>query len=86
MDEFALIRRFFDRPIKDGSVLLGIGDDGAVIAPDPDRQLICVVDTIVAGVHYFVDNGFTVAPTFRMTTPEDGEAENSIVVNFQFKF
>ena len=44
------------------------------------------IQAIVAGVHYFVDNGFTVAPTFRMTTPEDGEAENSIVVNFQFKF
>jgi thiamine-monophosphate kinase len=55
VDEFALIRRFFDRPIKDGSVLLGIGDDGAVIAPDSDRQLICVVDTIVAGVHYPAD-------------------------------
>ena len=55
MDEFALIRRFFDRPMKDGSVLLSIGDDGAVIVPDPGRQLICVVDTIVAGVHYPVD-------------------------------
>ena len=44
------------------------------------------IQAIVAGVHYFVDNGFTVAPTFRMTNPEDGEAENSIVVNFQFTF
>ena len=44
------------------------------------------IRAIIAGVHYFVDKGFTVAPTFRMTTPEDGEAENSIVVNFQFKF
>ena len=44
------------------------------------------IQAIVAGVHYFVDKGFTVAPTFRMTNPEDGEAENSIVVNFQFKF
>ena len=42
------------------------------------------IRAIIAGVHYFVDKGFTVAPTFRMTNPEDGEAENSIVVNFQF--
>ena len=44
------------------------------------------IRAIIAGVHYFVDKGFTVAPTFRMTNPEDGEAENSIVVNFQFTF
>ena len=50
-----MIRRYFDRPMKDGSVLLSIGDDGAVIVPDPGRQLICVVDTIVAGVHYPVE-------------------------------
>ena len=52
MDEFALIRRFFDRPVQDGSVRLGIGDDAALIAPEPGRELICAVDTIVAGVHY----------------------------------
>ncbi len=52
MDEFALIRKFFDRPLKDESVRLGIGDDAAVIAPDPGRELICAVDTIVAGTHY----------------------------------
>jgi hypothetical protein len=44
------------------------------------------IRAIIAGVHYFVDKGFTVAPTFRMTNPEDGETENSIVVNFQFTF
>lgn len=52
MDEFTLIRRYFDRPTEDGSIRLGIGDDGAVVAPDPGRELISVVDTIVAGVHY----------------------------------
>ena len=52
MDEFALIRRFFDRPIHDESVRLGIGDDAALIAPEPGRELICAVDTIVAGTHY----------------------------------
>lgn len=52
MDEFALIRRYFSRPVGDPSVKIGIGDDGAVIAPDPGRELVCVVDTMVAGVHY----------------------------------
>lgn len=52
MDEFALIRRFFDRPLKDESVRFGIGDDAAVVAPESGRELICTVDTIVAGVHY----------------------------------
>lgn len=52
MDEFALIRRFFDRPIRDDSVRLGIGDDAALIEPESGRGLICAVDTIVAGIHY----------------------------------
>ncbi len=55
MDEFALIRRFFDRPMRDESVRLGIGDDAALIAPEPGRELICAVDTIVAGTHYPAD-------------------------------
>ncbi len=52
MDEFALIRRFFDRPLHDDSVLLGIGDDAALIAPESGHDLVCAVDTIVAGTHY----------------------------------
>ena len=41
---------------------------------------------VIAGFHFFADKGLTVAPTFRMTTPEGGNSENSIVVNFQFTF
>lgn len=52
MDEFALIRRFFDRPFDDNQIRLGIGDDAALIEPAPDRELVCAVDTIVAGTHY----------------------------------
>lgn len=52
MDEFALIRRYFDRPIRDDAVRLGIGDDGALVAPDPGRDLVCAVDTMIAGTHY----------------------------------
>jgi thiamine-monophosphate kinase len=52
VDEFALIRRYFDRPTDDQSIRLGIGDDAALIEPAPNRELICAVDTIVAGTHY----------------------------------
>ncbi len=52
MDEFEIIRRFFVRSSDDESVLLGINDDGAVLSPAADRELVCVVDTIVDGVHF----------------------------------
>jgi len=52
MDEFELIRRYFRRDAADDDVLVGIGDDGAVLRPDATRVLTVVADTIVAGVHY----------------------------------
>ncbi|MGE3772113.1 MAG: thiamine-phosphate kinase [Gammaproteobacteria bacterium] len=36
-------------------VLLGIGDDGAVLAPPPGEALVVVVDTLVAGRHFPFD-------------------------------
>lgn len=33
-------------------VVLGIGDDGAVLAPPPGRQLVSVMDTLNEGVHF----------------------------------
>lgn len=52
MDEFEIIRRYFARRAADDSVRVGIGDDGAVMTPAPGRELVVVVDTLVAGVHY----------------------------------
>jgi len=52
VDEFELIRRFFLQHEKGAGVEIGIGDDGAVVAPAPDRRLVVVADTIIAGVHY----------------------------------
>lgn len=52
MDEFEIIRRCFLRESADDTVRLGIGDDGAVLAPAAGRELVCVVDTLVEGVHY----------------------------------
>jgi thiamine-monophosphate kinase len=36
-------------------VLLGIGDDGAVLRAPPGRELVMVLDTLVAGRHFLAD-------------------------------
>lgn len=51
MNEFELIERYFRRDGGDG-VLLGIGDDGAVLEAPPGRDLVVVADTQVADVHF----------------------------------
>jgi len=52
VDEFEIIRRYFERAVSDDSIRVGIGDDGAVLRPDPGRDLITVIDTLVSGVHF----------------------------------
>jgi thiamine-monophosphate kinase len=56
LGEFELIRRFFMRDeaargARSG-VILGIGDDAAVLALPPDTELVAAVDTVVAGRHF----------------------------------
>ncbi len=51
MNEFELIDRYFRRNTG-RDVVLGIGDDGAVLTVPDGRKLVAVVDTSVAGVHY----------------------------------
>ena len=55
MDEFELIRRYFDRNREMPGVAVGIGDDGAVLTPDPLKQQVQVTDTLVEGVHFPAD-------------------------------
>ncbi len=52
MDEFEIITRYFARESTDRDIRLSIGDDGAVLVPSADRDLISVVDTQVAGIHF----------------------------------
>jgi len=52
VDEFELIQRFFVRADEARGVTTGIGDDGAVLKPDPGCELISVIDTLVASVHF----------------------------------
>jgi thiamine-monophosphate kinase len=48
--EFEIIARYFTRPVGDASVVLGIGDDAAVIAVA--GHVAVTVDSLVAGVHF----------------------------------
>lgn len=60
MGEFELIERYFrsgSDKSPDGSagaagVVLGIGDDAAVLALPPGRQLVAAIDTLVEGRHF----------------------------------
>lgn len=58
MSEFELIRRYFGAAgaagagADRGDVLLGIGDDGALLRPPPGHDLVAVTDTIIEGVHF----------------------------------
>jgi thiamine-monophosphate kinase len=52
VDEFELIRRYFVRAGEGEGVITGIGDDGAVLRPEPGRELVTVIDTLVEGTHF----------------------------------
>jgi len=59
LGEFELIRRFFldrraGRAAQDG-VVLGIGDDAALLSVPPGTELVAAVDTIVEGRHFPVN-------------------------------
>jgi thiamine-monophosphate kinase len=52
MNEFALIDRYFRRAPRAAEVLLGIGDDGAVVRPLPGHDWVVTVDMLVEGRHF----------------------------------
>ncbi|MEW5891640.1 MAG: thiamine-phosphate kinase [Pseudomonadota bacterium] len=51
--EFDLIARYFTRPTP--SARLGVGDDAALLAPEPGFELAVSSDMLVAGTHFFAD-------------------------------
>jgi thiamine-monophosphate kinase len=50
--EFDLIARIRSRVAVRADVVLGIGDDAAVLQPPPGMQLVVTADTLNAGVHF----------------------------------
>lgn len=53
MKEFELIKHFFtQQAVKRKDVLLGIGDDCAVVASTERQDIVVTTDTLVAGVHF----------------------------------
>ena len=57
MGEFELIRRHFQREghMARSPVVLGIGDDCALLQPRPGHQLAVSTDMLVQGRHFFAD-------------------------------
>src|SRR6185312_6510159 len=52
--EFALIARHC-RPLA-GPGALNLGDDAALLAPPPGRELVLTVDAMIGGVHFLPDD------------------------------
>lgn len=52
LGEFDIIARYFSRPAGRTDVLLGVGDDAALLAPPPGQALVAATDTLVEGRHF----------------------------------
>ena len=68
-DEFDLIRRHFDWAMRRPGVVLGVGDDAALIEPPPGTQTVISTDMLIAGRHFPAD------------TPPDAIAHKALAVN-----
>ncbi|MFA4969729.1 MAG: thiamine-phosphate kinase [Sulfuritalea sp.] len=51
--EFEIIARYFTRGTS--HTVLGVGDDGALIAPTPGQELVISTDLLVEGTHFLPD-------------------------------
>jgi thiamine-monophosphate kinase len=69
LGEFELIARWFTRRSARGDVLLGVGDDAALLAPRPGEALVAATDTLVEGRHFLPG------------TPADAVGHQALAVN-----
>ncbi|MCG8380590.1 MAG: thiamine-phosphate kinase, partial [Proteobacteria bacterium] len=54
MNEFEIIEQYFKQvhPQSQGDLVLGIGDDAAIVTVPEDSELLISMDTLVAGTHF----------------------------------
>jgi thiamine-monophosphate kinase len=52
LGEFDIIAKYFTRTTQRRDVLLGVGDDAAVVSVPQDRRLVVAIDTLVEDVHF----------------------------------
>lgn len=52
LGEFDLIERYFTRRPRRSDVLLGVGDDAALLEVPPGQALVAATDTLVEGRHF----------------------------------
>ena len=56
LNEFDFIRRYLQAQPQTGAVLLGIGDDAALVRPEPGEDWCFSTDMMLAGRHFFADD------------------------------
>jgi thiamine-monophosphate kinase len=58
VNEFEIIEHYFKQvhPTSKGNLVLGIGDDAAIINVAEETELVISTDTLVSGVHFFEDS------------------------------
>lgn len=53
LKEFEIIQAFFDKPNTQENVILGVGDDAAIVSIPNNNELVITTDTLVSGIHFF---------------------------------
>ena len=56
LSEFEIITKYFSRPASGANIVVGVGDDAAVVQFANDRHLVVATDTLVSGIHFPVDS------------------------------
>jgi len=53
MNEFSIIKRYFQKcPFNRSDVIVGSGDDCALLKPPADQLLAVSIDTLISGIHF----------------------------------
>ncbi len=55
LNEFEIIKKYFQRVAKRTDVIIGSGDDCAIVQVPPKHQLAMSIDTFASGVHFSSD-------------------------------